>query len=81
MKRIIFIIFIVLFLFACDEKNNSNQIQEISIASPITNQIQHIDEFRLDKIIVDIEYDEENNQHSVLKKEMIEEFDLKVGYQ
>ena len=81
MKRIIFILFIVLFLFACDKKNNSNQVQEISIASPITNQIQHIDEFRLDKIIVDIEYDEENNQHSVLKKEMVEEFDLKVGYQ
>ena len=74
------ILILCIFLFGNDKESPRNIIS-MRVASSITNQIQHIDEFRLDKIVIDVKYDDENSQHMVLNKNMIDDFDLVVGYQ
>ena len=77
MKKII-LCFLFIFLF-CGCKQNK-EYQEIEIVSPIANQIQYINEVRLDRIVLDIKYDDENSQHTVLNKKMLDSFELKIGY-
>ena len=78
---IISIFSIILGVFMMDNEKPTRTISSVRVASNITNQIQHIDEFRLDKIVLDVKYDDENSQHKVLNKDMVEEFDLIIGYQ
>ena len=80
MKRILIIIIFIIFLVSCDS-DVVLKIEDINIASNIENQIQHIDEFRLDKIVLDIKYDKDRSQHKVLSLDMIDKFEKKVGYQ
>lgn len=49
----------------------SQTFQSIKIVSNFENQIQDINEFRLDKIVVDVQIDNDKHQNLVLKPDML----------
>ncbi len=57
-------------------KRTSQEIQNIKIVSNFENQIQPVDEFRLDKIVVDVQMDSNKHQNLVLKADMLADKDV-----
>ena len=77
MKKIIWIMLFILLLVGCKEeqKEHNENIVDFVISSPIENQIQYIDEFRLDKIWLDVTY-KDHKEQMILNESMICRDDL-----
>lgn len=74
MKKFIFFYFIIILLLTSCSLENSflmENVDSVSVVSSITNQIQHKDDLRLDKIILKLEYNNNQSQHVTLKDEYI----------
>ncbi len=71
MKKILCLLFFIFLFTSC----KSNQKIKLEVASEIENQIQNIDEFRLDKIVLKATYANRNVQYMVLTEDMVEGFD------
>ena len=75
MKRYLyFLIFFILLLCSC---NNKGKVIGFDVSSPVQNQIQNVDEFRLDKIWLEVVY-EDFVEQVVVDKSMISNKDLKA---
>lgn len=71
MKKILCLLFFIFLFTSC----KSNQKIKLEVASEIENQIQNIDEFRLDKIVLKATYANRNVQYMVVTEDMVEGFD------
>lgn len=73
----IFVILIVSFLLVFFTKHiKEEQPTNIRVVSSLEEQIQSLDSFRLDKIVIDIQYGSVHHQNLVVTKEMLSKEDL-----
>ena len=82
MKRVILALcsLILIFLISCS--NNANEITNIKIASDENSIIQNINDFRLDRIVLRLEYSKNKSRHIVVNEEDLSEtFTKEIGLQ
>ena len=75
MKKIIVLIFSIFILFLSSCMDNS-EIIDITVATGIDSCIQEKEEFRLDKIILNVEYNQNKRKHCVLEESMVKREDI-----
>lgn len=74
MKKIIFILIFPFFLLlSCKIQQNAilDKPTKIDVASPITNQIQDMNNFRFDKIVLKLTFAANQTQHVTLEKDYV----------